>query len=74
MAPVVGPTPLLPERKNDIDLRRRALATRLEDGYQRIDQTLLAGEDIAGWETFWMHLLEEYEAVCDDLGSEDIAA
>ena len=74
MRPIDNPTPLLPEWKNEIDARRSALATRLEDGYRRIDQALPAGEDVTGWETFWIHLLDEYEGVCNELGAEPIAA
>ena len=48
------------------DSRQRALAGRLEDGYGRIDQALREGADIAAWEEFWVQLLHQYEAVCDD--------
>lgn len=51
--------------------RRLALERRLEDGYRRIDEALLAGSDVERWEEFWIQLLGEYEAVCQDL---DLAA
>jgi hypothetical protein len=52
---------------NDADDRVRQLAERLEDGYARIDQAALAGNDVTEWETFWIKLLREYEHVCSEL-------
>jgi hypothetical protein len=49
-----------------LDQRRAALRARLEDGYQRIDAARLAGEDIERWESFWIDLLRQYEAICDE--------
>jgi len=49
------------------DRRRQSLARRLEDGYHRIDQAISTGADVAAWESFWIDLLHEYEAVCDEL-------
>jgi hypothetical protein len=51
----------------NLDRRRQSLAGRLEDGYHRIDQAIATGSDVAAWETFWIDLLQEYEAVCDEL-------
>ncbi len=59
-------TPLA-SRRDDIRGRRAGLERRLDDGYQRIDQALRHGADVAAWEAFWIQLLREYEAVCDDL-------
>jgi hypothetical protein len=50
-----------------LDRRQLSLARRLEDGYQRIDQAIASGADVAAWETFWIDLLREYESVCDEL-------
>ncbi len=50
-----------------LDRRRLSLARRLEDGYQRIDQAIATGVDVAAWEVFWIDLLREYESVCDEL-------
>ena len=47
--------------------RRQLLTRRLEDGYDRIDQAALAGNDVREWEEFWIKLLREYEQVCGDL-------
>jgi len=66
--------PTLSEWRDEIGARRRTLERRLDDGYLRIDQALRSGEDIDAWEDFWIHLLHEYESVCDDIGVEDLAA
>ena len=50
-----------------LERRRLSLARRLEDGYQRIDQAISTGSDVAAWEMFWIDLLREYESVCDEL-------
>ena len=50
------------------------LHRRLEDGYRRIDQALRHGEDVEAWEAFWISLLREYEAVCDEAADENLAA
>ena len=64
---LVGETIDLSARRSEIGHRREALTRRLEDGYQRIEQALGRGEDVRAWEDFWLQLLAEYEAVCDDL-------
>ena len=38
----------------DLDVRRRTLEDRLDDGYQRIDQAALSGADVSEWESFWL--------------------
>lgn len=45
---------------------RQALSRRLDDGYQRIDDALRMGRDVDAWEGFWIQLLGEYEAVCEE--------
>lgn len=47
--------------------RKSALELRLEDGYRRIGDAELLGRDVRTWEEFWLSLLGEYEAVCDEL-------
>ena len=54
-------------RRDQIRARRQGLERRLEDGYQRIEEALRAGADVTTWEEFWIQLLAEYEAVCDEL-------
>jgi hypothetical protein len=44
------------------DPRRKTLASRLEDGYVRIEQAMARGEDVTAWEDFWIDLLHEYES------------
>lgn len=46
-----------------------ALATRLHDGYRKIETAQANGQDVSAWEAFWVDLLREYEAVCDELVS-----
>lgn len=43
------------------------LLRRLEDGYARIDEARRSGIDTRTWEDFWVKLLHEYEALCDEL-------
>ena len=43
------------------------LERRLEDGYTRIEQAKADGIDTTAWEEFWVKLLLEYQAICDEL-------
>lgn len=45
--------------------RLSVLEQRLEEGYARIEQALQQGGDVERWESFWITLLKEYEALCD---------
>jgi hypothetical protein len=54
-------------QRQELEDRRSLLERRLEDGYRRIDEALADGQDVAEWERFWIRLLGEYEALCDDL-------
>ena len=58
---------MLATRRDEIRSRRERLERRLDDGFLRIEQALLDGADVSAWEEFWVQLLREYEAVCDDL-------
>lgn len=60
------PTTLV-DRRAEIAARRQTLEGRLDDGYRRIDEALQHGADVGTWEGFWIGLLHEYEAVCDEL-------
>lgn len=62
MAKREKPTLLKPVT-NDAD----TLFRRLEDGYQKIEDAQAAGRDTAFLDEFWLSLLREYEAVCDEL-------
>ena len=48
-----------------LEARRDRLYERLEAGYERIERALADGGDVTPWEDFWLHLLNEYEQVCD---------
>ena len=54
-------------RRDGIAGRRQVLERRLDDGYRRLDEALREGADVEAWEGFWIQLLGEYEAVCDEL-------
>ncbi|HET9017364.1 MAG TPA: hypothetical protein VFN57_17315 [Thermomicrobiaceae bacterium] len=53
--------------RDQLTRERAALQLRLEDGYQRIEQALVTGQDVTHWEDFWVQLLAQYEQVCDAL-------
>jgi hypothetical protein len=46
---------------------RLELSRRLETGYEYIDRMVAAGEDVTRLEEFWIQLLRQYEALCEDL-------
>jgi len=56
-----------PINLDQIRLQKSQLEQRLEDGYLRIGEAELQGNDISTWEQFWFSLLGEYESVCDEL-------
>lgn len=56
------------------DDRLRVLRARLDDGYDRIAAAQIAGEDVERWETFWIELLHQYEALCDEAAESAQAA
>lgn len=62
------PTPF---RRLDEEQSLRRLEERLNDGYEMIEQRRQAGLDVSKLEDFWIDLLHEYEARCDN---EPIAA
>lgn len=66
---VVEPSPA-----PDAAARREAeiarLYARLTDGYQRIEDAIAHGQDVTAWEDFWIELLHQYEALCDEAESE----
>lgn len=49
------------------------LYARLSDGYQRIDDAIASGQDVTAWEDFWIELLHQYEALCDDQMQHELA-
>jgi transposase len=50
-------------KRSEADVLRQ----RLESGYERIELARQSGIDTRTWEDFWVNLLHEYEAVCDEL-------
>lgn len=52
-----------------IAAKRSAIEQRLGDGYVRIEQAVINGEDVAAWEAFWCDLLVEYEALSNELSA-----
>jgi hypothetical protein len=54
---------------NRIDTQAQVLLTKLDDGYARIDP-----DDQAAIDTFWITLMNEYEAVCNALQDDDANA
>jgi hypothetical protein len=57
------PTPF---RRLDEDKSLRRLEQRLNDGYEMIERRREAGLDVTKLEDFWIELLREYEARCDN--------
>ena len=60
-------------RRINRDDQLRSLEARLIDGYARIEQARAEGLDIDQWETFWIQLLAQYEAVYDERYNEEAA-
>lgn len=64
------PTPMIrPGQVQQSDIGSGYLETlerRLEDGYTRIEDARLHGQDVSVWEEFWIDLLHQYEAAVDD--------
>lgn len=50
-----------------LEARRDVLYDRLEAGYVKIERGLREGANVTDWEHLWLTLLNEYEAVCDQL-------
>ena len=55
------------ELVDDLVAQRTALVRRLDDGYVRIEQAIVTGEDVRAWEEFWISLLADYESLSDQL-------
>jgi hypothetical protein len=55
------------ELVDDFVAQRTALVRRLDDGYVRIEQAIVTGEDVQAWEEFWISLLADYESLSDQL-------
>ncbi len=44
-----------------------SLERRLADGYARIEDARIRGQDVTAWEAFWIDLLHQYEMAVDGL-------
>lgn len=55
------------KNRSDLETQRDSYRRRLDDGYARIDEAELSGNDVSEWESFWIRLLREYEDVCREL-------
>ena len=53
-----------------IDDRIKTIEQRLNTGYDLIDKRKAAGLDVTKLEDFWIQLLHEYEALCDQREAE----
>jgi hypothetical protein len=53
----------------DLERQQSAIVRRLDDGYLRIEQAIVTGEDVRAWEDFWITLLADYEALSDRLST-----
>jgi hypothetical protein len=51
----------------ETDTALELLERRLVDGYARIDEARMLGEDVTAWEDFWIDLLHQYESLHDEL-------
>jgi hypothetical protein len=51
----------------EADTALELLERRLVDGYARIEEARMHGEDVTAWEDFWIDLLHQYESLHDEL-------
>jgi hypothetical protein len=49
--------------------KRNEYVERLDFGAAKIEEARAQGKDITSWETYWIQLLRQYEAVSDKLRS-----
>ncbi|HEX5165830.1 MAG TPA: hypothetical protein VFV93_10580 [Thermomicrobiales bacterium] len=47
----------------------KRLLFRLEDGYEKIAQAAVNGDDVRRWEDVWLQLLCEYEELYDRMAA-----
>lgn len=50
-----------------LEVRRDTLATRLEAGFNKIEEAAEQGKNVERWEDAWLKLLGEYEDVCNQI-------
>ena len=57
------------ERTETLDERVARLEVRLREGFSRIGEAMNKGVAPEHWETKWVELLREYEAISDELAA-----
>ena len=57
------------ERTETVEERVARLTVRLEAGFQKIGEAMSKGVAPEHWETKWVELLREYEALSDELAA-----
>jgi hypothetical protein len=56
-----------------LEERRDTLASRLDTGFDKIEQARMQGKDTERWEQGWLKLLREYEEICDQIATRPLA-
>ena len=57
------------DRTETLDERVARLEVRLQEGFSRIGEAMNKGVAPEHWETKWVELLREYEAISDELAA-----
>lgn len=55
------------EKIAELTAKRDEYVQRLDLGAVKIEEAIGQGRDVTTWEDYWIHLLRQYEAVCDKL-------
>lgn len=55
------------DERTRLENLRDEYSKRLDDGMAKIEEAKKQGKDTAQWESFWIDLLRQYEAVCTNL-------
>lgn len=50
-----------------LEAKRDEYVERLDIGVAKIEEAQSQGKDVQEWESFWVGLLRQYEAICDKL-------
>lgn len=55
------------EQIAELEVKRDEFVARLDVGAVRIEDARAKGKDVSEWENYWLQLIRQYEAVCDNL-------
>ena len=55
------------QRISRLQEKRDSFVDRLDTGAAKIEESRAQGKDVTLWEDFWIDLLRQYEAVCQQL-------